>query len=468
MPASLRVMAADLGASNGRCILGEYDGSRVTFRQIRRFGIAPVRIGESLYWNPLQFLDEIKSAVAGCVKVGLPPDTISIDSWAQDFGLITRNGTLLGLPHCYRDPYTAGSYRMLEKRIGMERIFGSCGVVPFPGSTLPQLVAQTTREPWIADCADSLLFIPNLLYYFMSGVVSCDYTLASFTSLYDNFARRWHGGLIGGLGLPAIFPEAKEPGQVIAETDESFSAEAGCRMKIVLGAGHDTLSAFFASPGSMDRDTIVISSGTWSMLLGAVEKPLTEYNPAQPFYNTLGPDGRPVLCRGVTGLWILQQCMKQWRAEDPSLTYESLARKAASFEADAWFDADSPELSLSADMCATVRRLCEENGSGSVKNRQEIYLSILNSLARKYAQVVGDFERVTGAHIEKIRVVGGGARNPVLTALTEKHTGRQVLTGPFEATSIGNILCQLIALGEIRRTDIPQLIPDIEEEGSPL
>ncbi|MBQ2756762.1 MAG: hypothetical protein IJF27_08815 [Oscillospiraceae bacterium] len=448
------LMAVDLGASNGRCVLGEWDGECLSAREILRFPNGPVETADGrLWWNVFAIYENIKKALKICVDEGCAPECIGIDSWAQDFGLIGKQGQPFAMPRCYRDSYTHEDHAaFMADPEKVDWLWNSTGTTGFSGTSLFQLNAQKKESPAVIESAASMLYIPNLLYYYMSGVVSCDCTLSSFSLLYDNEKKCWSNEVIEKFGLPDIFPEAATPGQIIGEASDEILRETGCRPKIALVAGHDTASALYAAPDGDDKETLVISSGTWSMMLSVSDKCPKEFlTPGCGLGSGLGARNEWIITGGVTGLWMFQQCKRRWEAEGRFPGYPALEGYAAEHtDIETYFDTEAPSLSWNQDMEAEIGKLCEEKGFAAPKDQFETYNTIMNSLARKYAETVKQFSELTGIEKKRIRLIGGGSKDPTLVALTKKHSGLEVLTGPIESSCAGNMMLQLVALGECK------------------
>ncbi len=441
------VMAVDLGASNGRCVLGRLADGRLSAGEVCRFPNAPVAAGGRVYWDVLAIYERIKQAFRNCAAEGIYPECVGIDSWAQDFALVSGSGLPLCPPRCYRDGYTKELFAEKNAGDGPARLADITGSAPFSGSTLFQLGALLREEPGIAAAARELLFIPNLLYRMMGARASCDCTLASASQLCGEGAG-WSRELISEFGLPEVFPPIELPGGLIGECSDEFYRETGCRPKIALVAGHDTASAMYAAGERGVGGELVVGSGTWSMMMCETSARVRGFDPVrEPFLNVLGARGERLLLRGATGLWCFQQVKKEWEAQGRFPGYAALEAYALERPARAWFDPDEPSLSWNDGMELEIARLCVKNGFDSPKCEGEYYAVIMNSLARKYAAMKADFERLTGKRFGRVRIVGGGAKDPTLLRLTREHTGCEVAAGPVEASSEGNLRLQFRALG---------------------
>ena len=459
----LHVIAIDVGASNGRVMAGSFDGSRLAVREAGRFPNTPVGLAGGFYWNILSLYDSIKSILRQLNQQGQEVASLAFDTWAQDFGLIGSR-SLLANPRHYRDPYTEGQVAAASQKMSPREMFDVIATRPFQGATFYQLLAMKEKQPRLLACADHLLFMPNLLTYLASGIISCDCTLASFSQMYDIFRKDWSGEIRSRFDLPDILPPVQLPGQVIGQTDYDFAADTGYSgIKVVLAAGHDTASAAFTKLRH-GENSLVISCGTWSMLVAGSDQPVVSYRDTDlSFSNALGADGRYILVRGITGLWMLQQCKREWQAAGTDVGYAELERYAFEHDCPAWFDVDDPRLAQMQSMSQAIAQLCLQNGFAAPRSPHEYYTVIMHSLARKYQQAFAEYESVTGRVYNPVHIIGGGAKDPVLRELTARYSHKDVVAGPAEATAIGNILLQLIALGEISEDQVPDLVATLQE-----
>ena len=455
----MNVLAFDLGASNGRCILGAFDGQRLNLEEIGRFDNAAVELGHDIFWDILWIYNNIKRLTGECVNKKIKISSIGVNSWAQDYGLV-GNGTLLTQVRSYRDPYTDGIFNTRHDLISPERLFRLNGTAPFKGATLYQLAAAARQNPGLFNGDIILQFIPNLISYFMTGVTSCDCTLASFSQIYNNTDNCWSGDIINTFGIPRILPSADIPGRIIGYTNQVFKEQTGLKpVPVALVAGHDTASAVYGAMDKNHANTLYLSSGTWSMLAAHVDEPVTDHKTAgDEYYNAAGANGNRLLIRGVTGLWILQECIKIWRRDGYEIDAHILEK---GFDNDicGWFDADDPRLFHNYDMNAAVRELLNENGFSAGSNAA-VYHAILDSMARKYKHITEIYETIINKKFDKIKIIGGGLKNKLLNDLTGKYTGKRIETGHPEASAVGNILLQLQALGELDINDRPVIEGD--------
>jgi rhamnulokinase len=443
-------VAFDLGAESGRMMLGRFDGERVELREVRRFPTPSVRLPDGLYWDALGLHGQIVSALAGVQSSGARVRSIGIDSWAVDFGLIDASGGLIANPLSHRDGRAAGMIDEALRRVPAAEIYAVTGIQLLPINTLFQLLALVPTGR--LEHAETLLLIPDLLAYWLTGKRRAEATNASTTQLLDVLRGDWALDLIDRLGLPGrIFPAVVEPGSVLGGLLPHAAEASGLPREtpVVSVASHDTASAVVAAPLESPA-TAYISSGTWSLV--GVESPrpvLTAQAQAANLTNERGFGGSIRLLKNVMGLWLLQECRRAWLRTGGAPGHAELVRMAAAAPGGVLFDPDLPELLAPGDMPARIRAACERTGRALPEDPAAIARAIFESLACRYRQVLDEIAEVTGEPIERVHVVGGGSKNPFLCRLTADVTRRLVLAGPAEAAALGNVLVQLHAFGEV-------------------
>ncbi|WP_405063416.1 rhamnulokinase [Kribbella sp. NBC_01505] len=413
-----RVAAVDLGASSGRVMLGEVGPDLLNLTEINRFWNGPVDLRGTLHWDILHLY---RSLLDGLHTAG-PVDSIGIDSWAVDYGLLDADGHLLGNPVHYRDSRTDGAMERVLQAVSAEELYGITGLQQLPINTLYQLSAESRLAS-----AETLLLIPDLLAYWLTGVIGVERTNASTTQLYDVRARDWSAELAERIGVPPkVLPRLWEPGEVIGEY--------GGTPVLAVGS-HDTASAVVSVPAEGERFAY-ISSGTWSLVGLELNEPvLTEEARIANFTNEGGVDGRIRFLRNVMGLWILQECQRVWQDDDlPRL----LAEAAAAPPFALLIDPDSPEFLAPGDMPARI-------GDAS---KGVIVRCVLESLALAYRRTLRSAQELADRPVDVLHVIGGGSQNELLCQLTADACGLPVLAGPVEASALGNVLVQARALGE--------------------
>ncbi len=444
------ILAFDLGAESGRAVLGTLDGHRLSVHEVRRFPNTPLPLAGHIHWNVYALLDEMKAAMRdAAASTGVRPDSLGVDTWGVDFGLLARDGGLLGLPFCYRDHRNAGAMEDYFKLVPRSELYEATGIQFMPFNTLFQLYAMVRdRSPQLEAAAD-LLFMPDLFGYLLTGRKAAEFTIASTSQFLDPRNRTWVPGLFQAMGFSRrILQDLVEPGTVLGPLSDRVIAETGYRdVPVVATAGHDTASAVAAVPAE-GGNWAYISSGTWSLV--GVEEAAPVISPASlraNFTNEGGVGGTVRFLKNVTGLWLVQGCRKAWSADGP-VSYEDLA--AAASDAPrfaALIDPDDPGFLNPADMPEALAAYCRRTGQAVPPTRAAMVRAILESLALKYRFVLDELRAVLGHPVDRIHVIGGGARNPLLCQLTADATGLPVIAGPAEATAVGNILVQAMALG---------------------
>jgi rhamnulokinase len=450
-------LAVDLGAESGRVIHGSVRDGRLSLEEVSRFANEPLCLPDGLHWDVAGLF---KNIVAGIGEARAA--TVGIDSWGVDYGLIDRKGTLLELPFHYRDSRTEGAVDKAFALVPRDELYSRTGIQTLPINTVYQLLAEERTGALAA--ADRLLLIPDLLAFWLTGQASNEITDASTTGLLDARSCEWALPLIERLGLPTgIFGELAEPGTDLGPMLDLHGV--GSQIDVLAVAGHDTASAFVATPVRDDRSAI-ISSGTWSLVGMEVDQPvLDERACGFDLTNERGVDGTIRLLRNVMGLWLLQECRRAWATD-----YEQLARLAEEAPREVpMFDPDDERLLAPDDMPRRLAGAISDLGQTAPDGRGEIVRSLLTSLACKYRLVIERLELVTGRSIETIHVIGGGTRNWLLCRLTADISGRQVVAGPVEASAIGNLLIQARARGELGSlTEIREVVaasfpPEVHE-----
>jgi rhamnulokinase len=452
MPHTVDLLAFDLGAASGRAILGRYDGGRLRLTEVHRFPNGPVQASDGLHWDVQRLFKEIKNGLALCGQQYGRPASLGIDTWGVDFALLDREGVLLGDPFHYRDSRTEGMMEEAFKRVPRQEIFEHTGIQFMRFNTLFQLFSMALAGSPALELAHTFLTIPDLFNYWLTDRAVCEFTNATTTQFYDPRAGAWATSLLDKLGIPTHFlPEIIPPGTVLGDLLPSVSAETGMEgVPVVAPACHDTGAAVAAVPAS-GADYAYISSGTWSLVGVELQEPLiTPESLANNFTNEGGIGGTFRLLRNVQALWLLQECRRAWAERGHSLSYNELARMAeAAPPFVALIDTDDPSFVSPADMPAAIEAFCVSTGQPPPQDRGAIVRCSLESLALKYRWLIERIEAMRGRRIDAIHVVGGGSQNQVLCRFTADATGRPVLAGPVEATAVGNIIVQAMALGHV-------------------
>jgi len=457
-------LAFDLGAESGRAILGTISDGKLTLREEHRFLTgaqsvptwypqkAPALIGSdcSLMWDFTRFWQEMKTAIKKISKEGVIRSA-GVDTWGVDFALLDKNGMLIAGPYHYRDNRTNGMIEEACRRMPKERIYEITGIQFMSLNTLPQLLSMVVHDAPALHIADMFLMVPDLLHYWLTGRAVAEFTEATTSQFFDPKTGTWSREIIEAMGFPGhIFPEIIQPGTVIGPLRQSVAEEVGITFSVVAPASHDTGSAVAAVPAE-GNDYAWISSGTWSIVGINVPKPVINAESYQyNFTNEGGYGGTYRFSKNVMGLWVVQQCRQQWIMEGTEYSYGELtkmARDAAPLVS--IVDPDYSDFLQPGNMVEKVRTYCEKTGQEIPQSPGEVIRSVLQGLALRYRYVIESLESTYGKQMKAIHIVGGGTKNQLLSQMTADALGRQVITGPIEATAIGNIMVQAIAMGDI-------------------
>jgi len=445
-----RFLAFDLGAESGRAVVGTLDHDRLSLEEIHRFPNEPVEVRDTLHWDVLGlFRSMLEGMKTYSGRFGDSVEGIGIDTWGVDFGLLAADGSLLQNPVHYRDRRTEGVLEHVNPRMSSERLFQLTGMYTFPVNTLCQLVAlQRNQSPILASAA-TLLMMPDLLAYFLTGEKKCERTNATMTQLYDPQRGAWHDEIFRSLDLPlSIMPKLVDPGTVLGDLCESVAHQTGLRnAPVIAPCAHDTSSAVAAVPGEGDNWAF-ISSGTWSVL-GALTDDAVVSNDAfaAGMCNELTL-GSLFLCRNIMGLWLLQQARAVWEQGGESYSYEELVKLAEQAPEDgALVCPDDPRFLAPTDMVQAIRDYCVATDQTPPDGTAETTRCILESLALCYRHGLDQLSDILSPPFDSLYVVGGGSRNSLLCQFTANAADMPVLAGPVEATVAGNVLVQALARG---------------------
>jgi rhamnulokinase len=451
-------VAVDLGASSGRVVSGNWDGHRFTMEELHRFPNGPAYVFGSMYWDVLRLWSGIKEGLAKfALKYGTSPDGISVDGWGVDFALLDGPGMLIGNPHHYRDPRTNGIPEKVFRRITAEDIFQRTGVQSLQINTLFQLASMVESADCRLSAAKRLLMMPDLFHYWLSGEQGVEYTIASTSQMLHCRERGWNFELAKELGIPAeILGPIIPPATVLANLRSEVGRECGFDgpVPVIAGAAHDTASAVAAVPG-LDRQSVFISSGTWSLMGVAVPEPITSREAfSRNFTNEGGARGDRLLMRNLNGLWLLQECVRHWESEGRNHNWETLIERARlAPPLRSFVDPDAHDFLAAPDMPSAIRGYCQRTAQAEPQDEGAMARCCLESLSLKYREVLEDLESLLKRRFEIIRVVGGGSRNQLLCQLTADCCQRPVVSGPAEASSLGNVMLQAVATGSLNSID---------------
>jgi len=438
----------DIGASSGRLILGYLENGFLKLEEIHRFENKIVKMGDSYCWEVDKLFMEIKNGLKKCKELGIKPDSIGIDTWAVDFVLLDEQDKLLTEAVSYRDPRTDGMMEQVFEKIMKERLYLETGIQFQKFNTIYQLYAIKLKTPEILDKAKSFLMIPDYFNYLLTGKKANEYTNATSTQLVNAFTKKWDHDLLDGLGInKEMFQEIKSPKTVLGTLKEELASELGFDLQVILPATHDTGSAVIAVPE--ENETIYISSGTWS-LIGVenyfpicVTKAL-DYN----FTNEGGIDYQYRFLKNIMGLWMIQEVKRNYNDEYSFAKLVDLAGEAKEFMA--VVNVNDDRFLKPDNMVMEIMNYCVETGQPIPSTPGEVAKCVYDSLAVSYQEAVEEIEEIFEKRFEKINVIGGGCKNEMLNQLVSDVTKKEVSAGPVEATAIGNIAAQLMALDEIK------------------
>jgi rhamnulokinase len=445
---SVHFLAFDLGAESGRAIAARFDAGLLDIQEIHRFPNEPVRQHGALQWDILRLWLEMRRSLERLPSTALA--SLGVDTWGCDYALLGEHGALLQNPYHYRDSRTDGVMQQVFERVAAEEIYATTGIQFLPFNTLFQLYAAAQATPRLLDAAATLVTIPDLLNYWLTGQISAEFTNATTTQFVEAKTRSWATRLLDDLDLPTrLLPRLVEPGTELGRVDADVSSSlAGTR--VVAPACHDTGSA--VASVSVGNGRAFLSSGTWSLLGTEVRAPIiTPKSRELNFTNEGGVCGTTRLLKNIGGMWLLQSCLRSWTAAGTRHEYEDLLAAADdrrhAFKA--LFDPDHGSFLHPPDMVAAIARYCRETGQPQPDGPAAFTRAILESLAFKYRFVLDALETLTGVPLTELQIVGGGSRNRLLNQFTADATGRTVYAGPVEATALGNIAMQMVATGTV-------------------
>jgi len=434
-------------------MLGQLDGERLRLSEVHRFPNGPVRLPDGLHWDVLRLWTEIKRGLALAVQEhGADLVSVGLDTWGVDFGLLDRDGALISNPYHYRDSRTDGMLDEAFCRVPREQIFEHTGIQFMQINSLYQLLSMVAVRSPALDIAETFLTMPDLFNYWLTGRKLCEFSNATTTQCYDPRKGDWARPLLKRLSIPThIFPEIVPPGTILGELLPSVAFEVGLDdLRVVAPACHDTGCAVAAVPAA-GSSFVYISSGTWSLMGAELLEPIiNEQSLAFNFTNEGGVGGTFRLLKNIAGLWLLQECRRTWARQGETLSYDALTRMAT--EADplqSVVDSDYGEFLKPGDMPDRIRAFCQMTAQPVPQSKGAVVRCALESLALKYRWVLERLEEILGHRLDPIHIVGGGAQNHLLNQFTADATGRQVVTGPVEATAAGNVIVQAMALGHI-------------------
>ena len=437
-----RYIAADFGAGSGRVIVGTPSAEGIQLEEIHRFENNQKMIDGHLRWDFYALFNELKTGLKKAfAKYGDEIESIGIDTWGVDYGLLDKDGKLISTPVCYRDDRTKGMLELAFQKLPKEEFFQHAANQFMEINTAFQLLSDVSTE---LQSAEKLLFMPDLFNYFLTGKCCNEFTISSTSQLLNSLTHQWDDVIFDRLGLPKrLMQDIVYPGTVIGRLTDELAEEVGGNANVVAVGSHDTASAV-ASISDASEDWAFISSGTWSLMGTPTKEPIISQEAFDAAFTNEGmTDGRIRFLKNITGLWLIQQLVKEWEQEGYKCDYSELVKEAEQSSLSSYFDVDDASFMNPEKMSEAIVAYLKERNEDIPVTKGDFMRCICISLAKKYAEVKAQMERCTNKKINKIYIVGGGSRNQLLNRLTAEFTGCEVIKGEVEATAMGNILVQV-------------------------
>jgi len=453
----LKILAFDYGASSGRSILGTYDGSKLDLKETHRFNSDPVMMNDCFQWDFMRLFFEMKNGITKTINAGHKDiASIGVDTWGVDFGLLDSKGSLLGNPYHYRDARTEHMIEKANSILPLAEIYAQTGIQFQKFNTLFQLLAMKEEKSVLLDNAETMLFMPDLFNYFLTGEKLSEYTITSTSQMYNPVENRWATEMLNKFGIPTkILTDVISSGTKVGSLTKRICDELNVSsIPVIAVAEHDTGSAVVSVPFA-EKGSAFLSSGTWSLLGVELDKPLiNEKTLALNYTNEGGFNNTTRFLKNIMGLWINQECKRHWEKMGEVISFDNLDAEAlASTPFASIINVDDDVFYSPNNMPIKIQEYCKKTGQNVPQTKGAIVRCIMESLALKYRQAIEGLEDILGYKIPSLNIVGGGCKNVILSQFTASAINRTVFAGPIEATAIGNLSAQLISLGELKSLD---------------
>ena len=443
-------LAFDLGATSGRSILGTIENGRLQMKELTRFPNQILQIGDHFHWNIYSLFEHLKAGLVAAKNEGIEISSIGIDTWGVDFAMLAEDGSILGAPYAYRDPHTIGAPEKYFEIVSREKVYDLTGIQVMNFNSLYQLFALSQANNSLLKATKEILFMPDALAYLLTGNKVVEYTIASTSQILNPRTKKFEVELLEKAGVsPSILGEIVMPGHLIGTLRDDLAEESELgKINVVAVAGHDTGAAVAAVPAS-NENFAYLSSGTWSLMgIEVKDAIINEETSKYNFTNEGGVEGTTRFLKNITGMWILEQCMKEWKKEGITYAYEKIVQMADTVEPfQSLIDTDHTSFACPGCMTKAIQDYCAASGQKVPQTHPEFVRCIFESLSLKYRYILDLLKGLAPFPIEKLHVIGGGSKNPLLNQWTANSIGIPVAAGPSEATAIGNIMLQAKAAG---------------------
>ncbi len=444
-------LAFDIGATSGRSIIGSLNNGKLELKELTRFPNKIIRIHDKYYWDIFALSEALKDGLKAAASQNIKLDGIGIDTWGVDFVYLGEDGSISGTARSYRDPYTVGiPEEYFDKVFSRKEVYGLTGIQIMNFNSLFQLYAAQKENSSVLRNAKEILFMPDALSYLLTGKKVCEYTILSTSQFLNPRTKQIESKLLEAIDIKiSIIPPVVMPGEIIGTLTESIANECGLnQIPVIAVAGHDTGSAVVSVPAE-NENFAYLSSGTWSLMGIEVNDPIINEDSFNlNFTNEGGVDGTVRFLKNITGMWLLEQCRKEWEVAGRAYTYSEIVTLSDSVEGFQFFvDSDDISFANPESMTKAIVAFCEKTGQKVPQSKADFIRCIFDSLAMKYKYVLNCLQKMAPHSIEKLHIIGGGSHNKLLNQMTANAIGIPVVAGPGEATAIGNIMIQAKGVG---------------------